>query len=320
MIAIRLVDQGVRVEDIVFGMRLNRSTVFGWVRKYRRGGLAVLKSTKAPGARPKLKQREIMKLVALLLKPAMDFGFESDLWTGPRVRVLIKREFGVKLHPKHMPRFLARLGLVQKTPERRALEQDHKAVVRWKRHLLPRIERSATECHGLILYGDEALFVLIPHIGKTWTFPDIKPIVRVSGKRGVHVGVTSAVSPQGHLLFQFSQGNFNASTLIRFMKSLHGHFEKYRLFFVVDGAPAHRAKTVKQFAADNASWLSLHYLPGYSPELNPDEEVWNFTKTKQLDAKPMHNKSELQSSVLGALRSLQKHPKKIKSFFQKKST
>jgi len=46
----------------------------------------------------------------LLLKPAMDFGFESDLWTVPRVRVLIKREFGVKLHPKHMPRFLARIG------------------------------------------------------------------------------------------------------------------------------------------------------------------------------------------------------------------
>src|SRR3989338_5435154 len=62
------------------------------------GRFAVLKSTKAPGARPKLKQQEIMKLVALLLKPAMDFGFESDLWTGPRVRVLIKREFGVKLH------------------------------------------------------------------------------------------------------------------------------------------------------------------------------------------------------------------------------
>ena len=208
-----------------------------------------------------------------------------------------------------MPRFLARLGLVRKTPERRALEQDHKAVSRWKRHLLPRIERSATECHGLILYGDEVLFVLIPHIGKTGTFPDIKPIVRVSGKRGVHVGVTSAVSPQGHLLFQLSQGNFNATTLIRFMKSLHGHFEKYRLFFVVDGAPAHRAKAVKQFAADNASWLSLHYLPRYPTELNPDEEVWNFAKTKQLDVKPINNKSELQSSVLGALRSLQKRPK-----------
>ena len=167
MIAMRLVDQGIRVEDIAFGMRLNRSTVFGWVRKCRQGGLTVLKSTKAPGARPKLKQQEIMKLVALLLKPAMDFGFESDLWTGPRVRVLIKREFGVKFHPKHMPRFLARLGLVRKTPERRALEQDPKAVARWKRYLLPRVEGTATECHGLVLYGDEASFILIPYIGKT---------------------------------------------------------------------------------------------------------------------------------------------------------
>lgn len=104
---------------------------------------------------------------------------------------------------------------------------------------------SATECHGLILYGDGALFVLIPHIGKTWTFPDTSRLFEFLESEVFMLGVTSAVSPQGHLLFQLSKGNFNASTLIRFMKSLHGRFGKCRLFFVVDGVPAHRAKAVK---------------------------------------------------------------------------
>lgn len=315
--AVRMVQRGIRIEDIAAGMRLNRSTVFGWFHKYRHKGLKALKSTKAPGARPKLKQQHVLRLVAMLHRPAIEYGFGSDLWTGPRVRVLIKEKFKVALHRKHMPRFLRRLGLVRKSPERRALEQDPRAVRRWRRHVLPSIVRTAARCRGLILYGDEALFVLIPHVGKTWTFPDIKAVARVSGKRGVHVGVTSAVSPKGHLLFQFSKGNFNAGTLIRFMDALHKHFGRRKLFFIIDGAPSHRAKIIDQYVETNASWLSLHRLPGYSPELNPDEEVWNHVKTRRLNARPMRDEKQLQDAVMRSLRSLQKQPKHVKAFFDK---
>lgn len=315
--AIRLIRQGMRVEVIAQAMRLNRSTIFGWIRKFRTRGLTSLKSTKTSGAPPKLKQRQMLTLFDMLRRPAVVYGFSSDLWTGPRVRVLLKKKFRINFHVKYMPRFLARLGLVQKVPERRALEQDPKKVRRWKRFRLPKLQREAARCRGLILYGDEALFVLIPYIGKTWTFPEIKPIVRVSGKRGIHVGVTSAISDRGHLVFQLSKSNFNAKTLIRFMKALRNHFNGRKLFFVIDGAPSHRAKVVEQFASANSSWLRIERLPGYSPELNPDEKVWNYAKTKQLNARPLGDKKALQSAVVGALRSLQKRPDKICSFFEK---
>ena len=315
--AIRMVDHGMRVEDVASGMRLNRSTVFGWIHKYRKGGSQALKSTKATGAHPKLTQIQVLKMIKYLRLPATEYGFDSDLWTGPRVRILIRNKFGVTLHSKHMPRFLRRLGMIRKSPERRALEQDQKAVSRWRRHELPTITRCANRCKGLILYGDEALFALIPHIGKTWTFPDLKPIARVSGKRGIHVGVTSAVSSKGHLVFQLSKSNFNARTLIHFIKTLHKHFIWRKLFLIIDGAPSHKAKVVKQFVSDNTKWLSLHYIPSYSPELNPDEKVWRYTKTMRLNATPMKDKEELKSSVLKAMKSLQKRPNTIKGFFDK---
>jgi len=315
--AVRMARRHIRIEDIAAGMRLNRSTVFGWIWKYRRRGWKGLRSTKAPGARPKLRQRDVFRLVKMLRQPALRWGFGSDLWTGPRVRVLIRERFGVHLHRKHMPRFLRRLGLVRRSPERRALEQDPQAVRRWERNVLPAITRAAARCGGLILYGDEALFVLIPHVGKTWTFPDLKPVARVSGQRGVHVGVTSAVSTRGDLTFQCSRGNFNAGTLTRFMGALHRHFRRRKLFFIIDGAPSHQAKAVKRFAQKNRSWLSLYHLPGYSPELNPDEEVWNFVKTRRLNARPMKDKDQPQSSVLESLRSLQKRPQEVKRFFEK---
>ena len=315
--AIRMFKQSMRVEDIAHGMRLNRSTVFGWMRKYREDGLESLQSTKTTGAPSSLKQASILQLIKMLRQPARDYGFDSDLWTGPRVRILIKKRFRIKFHAKHMPRFLRRLGLVRKTPERRALEQNPKAVKHWQRHALPEIIRQASECNGLILYGDEASFFLIPHIGKTWTFPDIMPIARVSGKKGVHVGVTSAISPKGHLVFQFAKGNFNSATLIRFMKKLYNHFKRRKIFFIIDSAPSHKSKVVAQFAVNNSSWLSLRFLPSYSPELNPDEEVWNYSKTKRMTARPIADKQQLKSRVFGTLRSLQQRPERIKSFFKK---
>lgn len=315
--AVRMVKRGIRVEDIASSMRLNRSTVFGWVRRFRQSGLKTLRSTKAPGAQPKLKSFYFSKLIRMLHHPASRYGFWSDLWTGPRVRSLIRKAFGITLHPKHMPRFLRRLGLVQKVPEPRALEQDPKAVRRWKKKVLPKIMRSCVRARGIFLYGDESLFVLIPHIGKTWTFPSLKPIVRVSGQRGVHVGVTSAVSRQGHLFFQFSKGNFNSKTFIRFMQTLHGHFLRRKIFLIVDGAPPHRSKVVKDFAQKNAHWLSLYQLPSYSPELNPSEEVWNVTKAQRLNARPLRDRPQLKKAVLGSLRSLQKYPQKVQGFFEK---
>ena len=317
MMGVRMIQQGHRVQDIASWMRLNRSCVFRWVQQYRRGGVEALYSTKATGAPGKLKESQILKLMEMLRRPAVDYDFDSDLWTGPRVRRLIKKKFGIRFHPRHMPRFLRKLGLVRKSPERRALEQDPQKIRQWQRQILPRIQRQASESGGLILYGDEASFFLIPHVGKTWTFPEIHPIVRVSGQKGVWVGVTSAVSPRGHLVFKFAEGNFNSATLIDFMKSLRQHFRNRKLFFIIDGAPSHRSKVVKRFVQDNSSWLSLFRLPAYSPELNPDEEVRNFAKTKRLDSVPLRGKKELRSKVFKTLRSLQRNPERIKSFFQK---
>lgn len=314
--AVRMVKRGIRAEDIAHSMRLNRSTVFGWMRRFRQSGMKTLRSTKAPGAKPKLKAPHFSKLIRILHHPATRYGFGSDLWTGPRVRVLIRKLFDITLHPKHMPRFLCRMGLVRRIPERRALEQDPKAVREWKKKVLPRILRSCARNKGILLYGDEGLFVLIPHIGKTWTFPSFKPIVRVSGQRGVHVGITSAVSSQGHLFFQFSRDNFNSRTFIRFLKALHGHFLRRKLFLIVDGAPAHRSRAIKDFVRKSTQWLSLHYLPSYSPELNPSEEVWNVTKSQRLNARPLADRQHLKKAVLGSLRSLQKQPHRIQKFFE----
>ena len=56
-----------------------------------------------------------------------------------------------------------------------------------------------------------------------------------------------------------------------------------KLTIIWDGLPAHRGQTVKKFLREGASRrLHLERLPGYAPDLNPDEGVWNYLKNVEM--------------------------------------
>jgi transposase len=95
---------------------------------------------------------------------------------------------------------------------------------------------------------------------------------------------------------------------------------KRNIFLIVDGHPIHRSKRIKEYVASTNGKLGLFYLPGYSPELNPGEFVWNDLKNQVIGRKFVSTKDDLKSMVLGGMRSVQKNPKKIKSYFQAKHT
>ena len=71
-----------------------------------------------------------------------------------------------------------------------------------------------------------------------------------------------------------------------------------------DGLPAHKAKVVQTFIKENASWLTVHRFPAYSPELNPQEYLWSAVKRKDMgnycakDSLQLRNKVYTVSNVM----------------------
>lgn len=315
--AIRLHEDGVGVDVIAKSFNVTKKAVYEWIQRYNAGGIDALRSRKAPGPAPMLDEKQFEELVTLLRCPATELGYATDLWSGPRVRHLIKKRFGVAYHPKHMPRFLRRLGLVLKFPERRALEQDPEALRQWKTERLPSILKTAEKRNARVFYADECLVSLIPHVGVSWTFPEARPVVRVSGKRGQHVGITGAVNAQGRLSFELTREDerFTAKTFIRFIRKLRRDNPDRPIILIVDGAPIHKAKIVRSFVEENDTWLQLEILPPYSPEENPTEKSWGFLKTKKLNASTATNKGELRKAVTKAMREIKHDNKKVISFF-----
>ncbi len=129
----------------------------------------------------------------------------------------------------------------------------------------------------------------------------------------------SAVSPRGDMRFMVVDGTVRNAEFITFLKRLVADVRK-RVFLIVDGHPTHRSRAVKEYVESLKGKLRLIFLPPYSPELNPDELVWNELKNNVVGREVVLDKHDLKKKVIGGLRSLQKDPQKVRSFFQEKNT
>ena len=143
----------------------------------------------------------------------------------------------------------------------------------WLKHEYPRIRAAAKREKAEIYFEDESGVRSDFHSGKTWAITGETPIVRVTGQR-FSLNMISAISPRGALRFMVVKGGVGAKVFIGFLKRLM-HGQRRPVYLILDGHPSHRAKAVKAHVESLGGRLKLFFLPPYSPELNPDELVWN---------------------------------------------
>lgn len=129
-----------------------------------------------------------------------------------------------------------------------------------------------------------------------------------------HLAVISGITMQGQLLTAVQTRAFKGGDVVRFLKHLWGQLGG-KLLIIWDGAPIHRAQAIKVFlAADAAGQISLEQLPGYAPDLNPDEAVWDHLKNIELRNLSCHNQEELRHELRLAITRLRHRPDLIRSF------
>ena len=117
--------------------------------------------------------------------------------------------------------------------------------------------------------------------------------------------------------FMTVKGKLTAETFIGFLERLLKN-QKAPIFLIVDGHPVHRSSKVKTFVEETEGKLKLFYLPGYSPELNPDEQVWNQLKNHRIGKMVLKSLDDMMDKVQSAMRSIQRSSALIQSFFRHK--
>lgn len=315
MRAVEQVQAGAHPEDVAQMLGLHRKTVYGWLAKFREGGKDALKAKPVAGRPAKLSGRQIARLYALIVgQDPRQMSFEFALWTRELVRQVIRREFCVALSVVSVGRLLRTMGLSPQRPLHRAYQQSPEAVQRWKDEEFPAIRAAAKAAGATIYFADEAGIRSDYHSGTTWAPVGKTPVVRNTGAR-YSVNMISAVNAQGALRFTVHEGRVNAKVFIDFCKRLL-HDSHGPVYLVVDGHPSHRAKITTEFVASTDGHLTLFFLPGYSPELNPDEWVWKNVKHDRIGKTGVTSQDDLKAKAVSALRRLQKLPALVRAFFK----
>lgn len=129
------------------------------------------------------------------------------------------------------------------------------------------------------------------------------PILQVPLTRD-HLAAISGITPDGRLFQLVRQQVLHGAEVVDFLRHLLRHIPG-TLLVLWDGAPIHRSRLVKQFLADGAAErLHLEQLPGYAPDLNADEGIWQYLKRVELRNVCCHDLPELRRELGRAMKRL----------------
>ena len=317
--AVRSVQNGESPEAVARILGVNRSTMYGWLAQYRRGGWGALKAKPLFGRPRKLDGRKLKWVYdTVTRKNPLQLKFAFALWTREMVATLIKDKFDIALSLASVGRLLAQLGITCQKPLHRALEQDAALVQQWLKQDYPKIKALAQRERAEIYFADAAHMRSDHHAGRSWGKKGETPVVASTGAR-YRMSLISAVTARGHMRFMIKEkGGVNAEVFVEFLKRLMIGSES-KIFLIVDRGPAHVAKKTKAFVASLGGALRLFYLPPYSPDRNPDELVWKHLKADTVGRTAITSLAEFRNKVKSSMLSLQRNPGKIRAFFHKPS-
>ena len=312
--AVKAVRDGESATSVAAAMGVNIRTVFRWLSTYASGGQTALLAKPIPG-RPPILDAEQLSWIAKTVKDKnpQQLKFEFALWTLSLIGEVIYQKYGKRLSMGSLSRVMRILGYTPQKPKYLAWQQDPILVETWRTKIYPAVKAEAKETGAVIMFADEAGMRSDHRSGTTWAPQGETPTVRATGRR-YGLNILSAVSARGDFRFMVQDGTVTAEVFREFLKRLMVG-AKQPIILVVDGHPTHKSKLVREYVESLEGRLKLVILPPYSPQLNPDEQVWAWVKPKIARQLPQ-NKEVLRQFLISALRSLQKLPDIVQSFFR----
>lgn len=315
--AIERVREGESASDVIASYGFNRTTIYKWIKAAFRPGIGIkaLHSTPATG-RPRtltpVQERQVFRWVNG--RDPRQYGLDFGLWTRAVVAQLIEKKFGVRVGLTAVGELLAKLGLTPQKPLQRAYQRDPEAIEKWQRETYPGIARQAKAQGAEVFFWDESGFRADTVHGKTWGVRGQTPVVHRPGQRQ-SISAASAVNANGAFWFCTYEGALNAELFVELLRKMM-HYRKKPVHLVLDSLPAHKKAMVRDYVTSIKGKLTLHFLPGYAPDLNPDELVWSHVKRTGTARRPLQKGEKLRERIEEQLAKLQKMPRLVRSFFQ----
>ena len=315
---IRLRNAGHTYDEIAAQTGLSRTGVFDICKRHEAGGAKALRD--APGGRKlgqgrRLDEAQETAVRKMIVDKSPDqLKMPYALWSRIAVGELIEQLFGIRLPVRTMGLYLARWGFTPQKPIKKAYEQSPAAVKKWLQEDYPVIAANAKAEGAEIHWGDETGLRSDDVRGRSYAPKGETPVVRVNSKRH-GLSVISTVTNKGQMRWKAFDGALNSDILIDFLRRLIKDARR-KIYLILDNLRVHNSKPVKAWLAEHKQEIEVFYLPSYSPELNPNEMANADLKHAVTKLAPARTKLQLVKATTSHLRSVQRKPARIKSYFE----
>jgi transposase len=308
-------DQAVVAGTFGVGLR----SVSRWVNTFRRNGnrgLRARKRGRRPDEQKALNARQQARLRRAVLGEYPDqVALPGLVWTRGQVGELVTRWFGISLSRVTIGKYLRSWGLSPQKPIRVAYEKNPDKIAEWLEQRYPAIAARAKQEKAIVLWLDQTGLRSDAAVSATWAPVGQTPVVPKTGKRFT-VNAMCALSNKGELYFTVFEGGFTVQVMIPFLDRLVRHLDR-KIHLIVDGHPSHRAHLLRDWPAERAEKIEMHFLPGYAPELNPVELLNADLKHHVTARTSPRNRAEPADGTRTHLRRRQNQPDRIKALFGK---
>jgi len=309
-------EQGLSKSVAARTFGVSRTSVHHWVDKFKsRGARGLTSKARGRPPRSRLPGHQAATIVRLISDRCPDqLKLPFALWTREAVGQLIHERYGIELSVWTVGRYLRRWGFTPQKPLRRAYERDPAMVKKWLEEEYPAIRRQAKREKAAIHWGDEMGLRSDHQTGTSYGRKGQTPVIPGTGQR-FRCNMISTITNQGSLTFMVFKRRFTADVMIQFLRRLVRQ-SKRKVYLIVDGHPVHRSGKVKRWVEKHKQQLRLIQLPGYSPDLNPDELLNQDVKSNALGRRRPSNQGEMIGDVRSYLRSTQRQPAIVRKFFE----
>jgi len=316
--AIQLHLDGWKNVEIAPKVGVHRNTVGQWIQAWRAGGqeaLAAGKAGRPAGSGMRLQGHQAATIVNLITDKTPDqLKFPFALWSREAVQELIKDRFGIDLPIRTVGEYLKRWGFTVQKPVVRAYERNDQDVKRWLEEEYPQIEKAAKADGAEIQWGDET-GIRSDHVTGTGYAPCGQAPVQRQRGAPEKTNMISTITNKGRLRFRFFDGRLNADLFIDFLERLITDSQR-KIHLIVDRHPVHCSHAVRDWVDAHADRLQLHFLPSYSPELNPDEHLNSDLKSQLRKQPHSRQKGHLKKNAKATMEWIEQQPDRIRSYFQ----
>lgn len=138
----RMLLRGEKPAQVARELNVSRQSVMRWERALAAGGLERLARVGRRGGRFRLSQQQLKELAIVLKQGALQAGYDTEIWTLPRIAALIQERFGERLAISSVWYTLQRMGFSPQRPSKLARERNEPMIRRWKYSRWPALKKS----------------------------------------------------------------------------------------------------------------------------------------------------------------------------------